>query len=95
MKEALDIIVQNLDSVLFASQLFHVPKDALSIRAKKLQHCCTEPLYKAQLGSKRGVLSEEQERMLVDHIVCMEKSLSGLTYKDVRKLVFAFCEATK
>ncbi|XP_054934098.1 uncharacterized protein [Dermacentor andersoni] len=69
MKEALDIIVQNLDSVLFASQLFHVPKDALSIRAKKLQHCCTKPLYKAQLRSKRGVLSEEQERMLVDHIV--------------------------
>ncbi|XP_049512034.1 zinc finger and SCAN domain-containing protein 26 isoform X2 [Dermacentor silvarum] len=95
MRKALESVAQNLHSVRFASRLFRVPKDALCRRAKKLENCCIESLYKAQLGSKRRVLTEEQERMLVDHIVCMEKSLSGLTYKDVQKVVFAFCEANK
>lgn len=95
MRKALESVARNLHSVRLASRLFHVPKDALCRRAKKLEHCCIESLYKAQLGSKRRVLTEEQERMLVDHIVCMKKSLSGLTYKDVQKVVFAFCEANK
>lgn len=95
MRKALESVAQNLHSVRFASRLFRVPKDALCRRAKKLEQCCIDSLYKAQLGSKRRVLTEEQERMLVDHIVCMEKSLSGLTYKDVQKVVFAFCEAKK
>ncbi|KAH9366515.1 hypothetical protein HPB48_018070 [Haemaphysalis longicornis] len=79
MKKALDAVQDKTHSLRVASRLFCIPKDALQRRVKKREKFQSQAIHKRVLGSKRRVLSEEQEKQLVEHILCMERALFGLT----------------
>ena len=88
MKAAANAVLNQGVSLQKAAKEYQVPRTTLRRHLKK------GGSIKKQLG-RRTVLTEEQETELKAFTLDMERRLFGLTLKDIRRLVFQFCEARK
>lgn len=97
MKNAIIAVKEENMSYGKAAEAFHIPKTVL------YRHCCgmlkmsagDNNLHKKVLGSKRPVLTMEQEKLLVEYLKKMDDVFYGLTIMDLQKLVFQYAEKNK
>ena len=93
MLSAMNAVKSKEMSLRKAVKEYGVPFKTLRRRCQgKLKLLAPEHAAVNKLGSKRTILSEEQEAELEKCIINMENSFYGLTIDDVRRLTYQFCE---
>ena len=93
MKNAIDAVRSKSMSLRKAVAAFGVPFETLRRRCNgELKLLPLDQQHKNIMGSKRTVLSPEEEAELEIFVIDMENSFYGLTIDDVRKLTYQYCE---
>lgn len=93
MMQAIEAVVDGEMGCFKASRIFNVPRSTLTRRVESLT--IDDPDIKKRMLNFRTVLTHEQEKEILDHILAINSTSRGLTRKDVRSLAYQLAERDK
>lgn len=90
MQRAIEAVKKDGMPWLTAAKTFSVPRNTLKRRVLNKNNDATDT--KKVLGYFRAVFSEEQEQLLVNHLLHLEVRFYGITVADLRSLAYELAE---